>query len=224
MYVDFATSIARTPLTEAAEEIRRQDLDKEIPLVPAHPIERFEKLLADATAEQLPLPNAVSLATVGEEGRPSVRMVLLKGVDPRGFVFYTNLGSRKARELAAHPYAALCFHWVAFDEQVRVEGRVEPVSDEEADAYFRTRARGSQIGAWASLQSRPLISRDELVSRVGEVERRFEGQEVPRPPFWSGFLLRPDRIEFWSGKPDRLHDRQVFTLSGGEWEEQRLFP
>ncbi|AKU89909.1 Pyridoxamine 5'-phosphate oxidase [Vulgatibacter incomptus] len=189
-----------------------------------HPIAHFERLLAGAIDAGLPLPNAVALATADQDGRPSVRMVLLKGVDDRGFVFYTNLESRKAHELQANPFAALCFHWATLEEQVRVEGRIEQVDDEEADAYFRSRPRGSQIGAWASKQSSKLDSREELVGAVAEVEHRFEGKEVTRPPFWSGFRIVPDRIEFWSGKADRLHDRLIFLREGEGWRTEWLYP
>lgn len=188
------------------------------------PIQRFQDLLDEATAAGLPMANAVALATADEEGRPSVRMVLLKGIDERGFVFYTNLESRKARELRARPYASLCFHWPIPERQVRVEGRVEQVSDEEADAYFASRGRGSQIGAWASRQSSPLTSREELVSHVVEIEARFQGSAVERPPFWSGFRILPERIEFWNGKPDRLHERNIYVREGDRWSMALLYP
>lgn len=188
------------------------------------PIDRFTTLLARAKAAGEPLAEAMALGTADEAGNPSVRMVLLKGADERGFVFFTNLESRKAHELRARPRAALCFHWALIEEQVRVEGAVEPLPAEEADAYFRTRPRGSQLGAWASKQSQPLGSREELVAEVAAVGERFEGQEVTRPPFWSGFVVRPERIEFWSGHTDRLHDRFVFSKDDGTWSQQRLYP
>jgi len=188
------------------------------------PIQRFEALLTQATTAGVYLPNAMSLATADAEGRPSVRMVLLKGVDQRGFVFFTNLESRKGRELRERPYAALCFHWPMPEVQIRIEGKVEQVDDEEADAYFATRGRGSQIGAWASKQSDVLPSRETLESEVAKVEARFEGVEVPRPPFWSGFLVRPERIEFWTGMPDRLHERLIYTKSESGWHVERLYP
>lgn len=188
------------------------------------PIDQFLTLLARAKAAGEPLAEAMALATADGVGNPSVRMVLLKGADERGFVFFTNLESRKAHELRERPRAALCFHWALIEEQVRVEGGVEPLSGEEADAYFSTRPRGSQLGAWASKQSQPLDSRDALVARVAEEEKRFEGKEVARPPFWSGFLLRPERIEFWSGQTDRLHDRFLYTQREGAWTAQRLYP
>jgi pyridoxamine 5'-phosphate oxidase len=190
------------------------------------PITRFEHLLERAGRAGIPEPTAMALATADSRGRPSVRMVLLKGVDQRGFVFYTNLESRKANELIQNPHAALCFHWQPLEAQVRIEGSVTRVPDEEADAYFATRPRGSQLGAWASLQSRPLDSYGTLERRVAEVEERFRDQPVPRPPFWSGFRLAPERIEFWSGRPSRLHEREVYIRNSatGEWRVELLYP
>jgi pyridoxamine 5'-phosphate oxidase len=195
---------------------------------PLHdPIALFKQWLADAQnlpREQLPEPTAFALATAAENGQPSIRMLLLKDVDRSGFVFYTNLESRKGRELAANRRAAMNFHWSPMDRQVRVEGRVMQVSDMEANAYFATRQRGSQIGAWASRQSRPLERATDLDARVAEFERKFEGQDVPRPPFWSGFRLEPSSIEFWRGKPNRLHERQLYVREGDGWRVQLLYP
>jgi pyridoxamine 5'-phosphate oxidase len=169
-------------------------------------------------------PNAMALATADATGRPSVRMVLLKGADERGFVFYTNLESRKGQDLAENPQAALCFHWKSLKRQIRVEGDILPVSDEEADAYYASRARASQIGAWASRQSRVLTGRFELERRIAEFTARFGLGTVPRPPHWSGFRLVPKRIEFWQDRQFRLHERQVFLRENGSWTTVTLFP
>ncbi|HTR77974.1 MAG TPA: pyridoxamine 5'-phosphate oxidase [Gemmatimonadaceae bacterium] len=195
--------------------------------IEADPIRRFEAALAAARAVDraiIPDATAFALATVDTLGYPAVRIVLLKGVDERGFVFYTNYESRKGRELLASPQAALCFHWAPLEVQVRVEGRVVPVSAAEADAYFATRARGSQIGAWASIQSRPLDRYATLEDRVESFTREFEGREVPRPPHWSGFRVVPERIEFWKGRANRLHERHVYTRREGEWAVEMLYP
>ena len=190
------------------------------------PIARFEAWMAEAAASEPNDPNAVCLATATPDGRPSARMVLLKGVDQRGFVFYTNVESRKGMELAANPHAALCFHWKTLSRSVRVEGRVEPVSPEEADAYFASRPRGSRIGAWASKQSRPVESRHALEKRVAEYGLRYAVGEIPRPPFWSGFRVVPERIEFWRDMPFRLHERIVFLREGpgAPWRTELLYP
>ncbi len=167
---------------------------------------------------------AAALGTADAGGHPSVRMVLLKAVDERGFVFYTNYGSRKAAELEANPRAALCFHWDPIGIQARIEGAVTRVSPEESDAYFATRPRGSQLGAWASEQSRPLASRFALLRRYLALQVRYAGREVPRPPHWGGLRLAPERIEFWSSERFRLHDRRLFTRRGDGWEMTRLQP
>jgi pyridoxamine 5'-phosphate oxidase len=191
------------------------------------PIEEFRTLFARAQAvdrARLPDPTAMALATVGADGAPSVRIVLLKAVDERGFVFYTNLLSRKGRELAATRLAALCFYWAPLDVQIRIEGSVEPVSDAEADAYFASRARDSRIGAWASTQSETLESMALLRERVVAAEARFGTGPVPRPPHWSGWRVRPRRIEFWHAGEFRLHERRVFERDGEQWTMRRLFP
>lgn len=188
------------------------------------PIELFKKWLAEAEASEPNNPTAMALATVGADGTPSVRMVLLKGCDSRGFVFYTNLGSRKAAQLADCPRAGLCFHWKSRARQVNVEGPVSPVDDAEADAYFATRDRGSQLGAWASKQSQALEGRFELERRVARYTAKFNVGKVPRPDFWSGFRVAPERIEFWEERPFRLHDRRLFTKTDGGWREDKLYP
>jgi pyridoxamine 5'-phosphate oxidase len=166
----------------------------------------------------------VALATVGLDGRPSVRIVLCKHVDARGFVFHTNYNSRKGREMAGTPHAALCFHWAELDEQIRVEGPVETLAPEESDSYFAERPRGSQIGAWASEQSAELSTREALELAYRSVEQRFAEREVPRPPFWGGYRVVPTRIEFWHGRSDRLHDRILYALDGDCWRVTRLYP
>ncbi len=193
------------------------------------PITLFEAWMAEAAASEPNDPNAVCLATATPEGRPSARMVLLKAVDaadlnPRGFVFYTNLESRKGRELIANPFAALCFHWKTLQRSVRVEGRVQAVGVEEADAYYASRARGSRIGAWASRQSRPLEGRWALEKAVAEYTLKFGLGEIPRPEHWSGFRLVPDRIELWRDMPFRLHERRVFHRAASGWEMEMLYP
>jgi pyridoxamine 5'-phosphate oxidase len=196
-------------------------------LIPPDPIERFRSVYALAEKIDrsiIPEPNAMSLGTIEEGGQPSVRIVLLKAFDERGFVFYTNYEGRKGRHLLAHPKAALCFYWPPLDVQVRIEGTVTKVADEEADAYFATRARLSQIGAWASRQSEPVESATALDERVAKYEKEFEGRDIPRPKFWSGFRVAPERIEFWKGKPNRLHERHLYTRDGDGWRTETLYP
>jgi pyridoxamine 5'-phosphate oxidase len=188
------------------------------------PIALFSELFEEARQRGTPEPDAMVLSTVDETGRPSGRYVLLKAVDQRGFVFYTNLESRKARALTANPYAALCFYWPLIDKQVRVEGPVQRVSDAEADEYFESRPRESQIGAWASTQSMVLLARESLDRGVQEARQRFEGRAVARPPFWSGFRVVPSAIEFWTRHPARLHERVLFAREDGRWVRTLLYP
>lgn len=194
---------------------------------PENPFATFAAWLAEAEKSEPNDANAMCLATTTPDGRPSARMVLLKGIDDRGFVFYTNLESRKGEQLAANPHAALNFHWKSLRRAVRVEGPVEPVTDAEADAYYRTRARGSRLGAWASAQSRPLESRFALEKRVAEITLRYPVGEIPRPPHWSGFRVLPERIEFWRDMPFRLHDRAEYlrdAAAPGGWRVRKLYP
>jgi len=187
------------------------------------PLAPFRRWLDEAWKGE-PNAHAMTLATTGPDGRPSARVVLLKGFDERGFVFYTNLESRKSSELLSNPYAALCFLWKSLNRQVRIEGPIERVEDDEADAYFASRPRDSQIGAWASDQSRRLESRAELARRVEAYSRRFGESTISRPPYWSGFRVVPRRVEFWQERPFRLHDRLLFVREGEGWRRERLFP
>jgi pyridoxamine 5'-phosphate oxidase len=189
----------------------------------ADPITEFLNAKERAEAHQIDTA-PVTLATADTNGQPSARLVLLRGVDERGFTFFTNYDSRKGRELDANPKASLCIHWVALDEQIRIEGAVERVSDNESDAYFASRPRGSQLGAWASEQSQVLPSRETLEERYRDIERRFEDRPVARPPFWGGYRVVPRRIEFWYGRPDRLHDRVLYVRDGSSWRIERLYP
>ncbi len=188
------------------------------------PIRRFLDWFEEAKRREPDVPDAMALATVDAGGTPSVRMVLLKDVDQRGFVFYTNLESRKGRELGAGGVAALLFHWKSLHRQVRVEGQAEPVADADADAYFATRDRGAQIGAWASEQSRIMEGQHDLEKRVAKFAAQFGFGKVPRPPFWSGYRVVPHRIEFWSEGKFRLHERKAYTRRGDAWQMDRLYP
>lgn len=188
------------------------------------PFDLFGRWLDEAIAQEPDVPNAMSLATATKDGKPSARMVLLKGVSDGGFVFYTNAESRKGAEIAQNPHGALCFHWKTLGRQVRAEGPMSEVSAAEADAYHATRPRQSQIAAWASAQSREIASRAELESKVAEMEKRFAVGPVPRPPYWTGYRIMPDVIEFWFSVANRLHDRLVFERRGAEWRAHRLNP
>ena len=188
------------------------------------PFELFDAWFAQARASEPNDPEAMALATADAAGRPSVRMVLLKGHDARGFVFYTNLDSRKGSELAANPYASLLFHWKSLRRQVRIDGPVSAVSDDEADVYFATRARDSQLGAWASDQSRPLPDRATFEARFEAMRTRFDGADITRPPHWSGFRVTPERIELWNDRAHRLHERRLFVRNGAGWSESLLYP
>ncbi|MGH9054739.1 MAG: pyridoxamine 5'-phosphate oxidase [Acidimicrobiales bacterium] len=199
------------------QALDEQDLDPD-------PIEQFRIWLEHARAAGQPEPDAMALATTGAGGKPAVRYVLLRGLDQRGFVFYTNAHSRKGRELAANPTAALAFRWWTVGRQVRVSGPVSPVEPTESDAYFANRPRGAQLGAWASAQSELLGSRADLDRSLAAVTTRFAGRDVPRPPWWGGLRVRPIEVEFWQGRADRLHDRLRYRLAAGRWWVQRLSP
>ncbi len=190
-----------------------------------NPLEQFRTWFDEALATNLHEPNAMIVATATPDGRPSARVVLLKGFDERGFVFYTNYEGRKSRELEANPYAALLFYWGELERQLRLEGRVGRIPEEESEAYFAGRPRGSQLGAWASEQSRPIKDRGALEKRLRELEAEYEGREVPRPPYWGGYRVEPETIEFWQGRENRLHDRLVYRRSeDGGWRRERLQP
>jgi pyridoxamine 5'-phosphate oxidase len=191
--------------------------------VVADPLVQFQTWFDQAVAAGVPEPNAMTVASVGSDGRPSARMLLLKGVD-HGFVFYTNYTSRKASELDEQPFGALVFYWHALHRQVRIEGRIERVAPAEADAYYTSRPIGSQLGAWASNQSQVIPNRTILEQRVAELEQEYADRSIPRPPQWGGYRLLPDTIEFWQGRPSRLHDRLRYRLSDGLWVIERLSP
>ncbi len=188
------------------------------------PIDQFRRWFEEALAANLHEPNAMTLATATPDGSPSARIVLLKGFDERGFVFYTNYEGRKAGELEPNPRCALLFYWGELERQVRIEGRADRVPDEESDAYFASRPRGSRLGAWTSEQSQPVENRAALEDRLRELEEEYEGREIPRPPFWGGYRVEPETFEFWQGRENRLHDRLLYTRSDGVWKIQRLQP
>jgi pyridoxamine 5'-phosphate oxidase len=189
------------------------------------PFAWFARWMAEAEASEPSDPNAMTVVTVGADGRPSARTILLKGADSRGFVFYTNTRSRKGQEVATNPMVFLLFYWKSLGRQIRIEGAVEPVTEAEADAYFASRPRISRLGAWASDQSRPLATRAELERRVAAFDAKYPGEDIPRPPHWSGYRVLPDRFEFWQNMPFRLHDRTVFAKdAGGGWTHGKLFP
>lgn len=188
------------------------------------PFALFAEWFEEARASESNLPEAMSVATADASGQPSSRMVLLKGHGRDGFVFFTNIESDKGRQLSENPKAALLFHWKSLQRQVRIEGAVEPVTQAEADEYFSSRLRDSQLGAWASDQSRPMDRRETFEHRFEEAEKRFEGEDVPRPDYWSGYRIIPHRIEFWTERPYRLHERRLFTRDGSSWSEGLLYP
>ena len=210
-----------SPIADLRKSYERAELDEAASH--ADPLNQFAQWLSDAIAGAVPEPNAMTLATVGHDLRPSTRIVLIKGYDARGIVWYTNYDSRKGRELAGNPYAALQFHWVELERQVRLEGRVEKISAEESDAYFHSRPLGSRIGAWASPQSEVIASRAELEESSAKYEAQF-ANNPPRPPHWGGYRLQPDRWEFWQGRKSRLHDRLRYRLQDGLWVRERLAP
>jgi pyridoxamine 5'-phosphate oxidase len=203
-------------------EYKRETLDERA--VDRDPFAQFARWFDEAVAARLPEPNAMTLATVGPDGRPSARIVLLKGVDPRGLAFFTNYDSRKARELPDGAHAALLFYWHELERQVRIEGRVERIGAAESDTYFASRPRASRIGAWASPQSRVIADRAWLEQRFAEAQARFPGDDVPRPPHWGGYRVVPESFEFWQGRASRLHDRIAYRRASGDWTVVRLAP
>ncbi len=212
-------------MLHAAYIHRAKPLEPKMPeTVPTDPFDFFRAWFAEAESTEVNDANAMTVATTTQEGYPSARIVLLKEWDRDGFVFYTNKESRKGDQIGANPRAALLFHWKGLRRQVRIEGPVVDVTDAEADAYYNSRPRGSRVGAWASIQSRPLANRDELLGRIAEFEAKYPGEDVPRPAHWSGYRVVPQYFEFWQDMPFRLHDRNVFTRQGDAWLPGKLFP
>ena len=211
-----------TDLKGLRKEYKKAGL-RETDLSPG-PMEQFRRWFDEALAADLHEPNAMTVATAGRDGRPSARVVLLKGFDERGFVFYTNYEGRKGREIEENPYCALIFYWGELERQVRVEGRAGRVSPQESDAYYGSRPRGSRLGAWASAQSREVDGREALQERLRSLEGEYEGREVYRPPFWGGYRVEPEAVEFWQGRENRLHDRLVYRRAPDGWEVVRLQP
>jgi len=217
------SEVTPDPIADIRRSYDRDTLDEA--RAAADPFVQFKSWLDDALAAGLLEPNAMTLATVDANGNPAARIVLLRGWDPRGFVFFTNYVSQKGREIGAHPSAALLFYWDKLERQVRINGPVEKLRSEESDAYFERRPRGHRISAWASPQSQVIPSRAVLEERMAAMDRRFEGMAVPRPPHWGGYRVKPDRFEFWQGRPDRAHDRLVYVATWKDaWQRDRLAP
>ncbi len=205
----------------------RKDYTKrslEIAQASSSPIEQFKIWFQEAVSAAVPEPNAMNLSTISADGKPASRIVLLKGIEDGGFTFFTNYESRKGREMSGHPFVAITFFWPELERQVRIEGRVSRLSDHLSDVYFKSRPRGSQVGAWVSPQSHVIASREMLIEQQLAIEQQYENQEVPRPPHWGGYLVTPALVEFWQGRPSRLHDRIQYTLHGEAWKLERLAP